>query len=150
MDTGTEDVSELFDNFNRQDPRSVFRRLDPDEYYLVYGDDSNIYDDTDSQGKFYVRVEWDRSRAIWGNFNTAFSGTELAAFNRSLYGAQLQYRSTDNTGQGDTKTELSVFASEAQTAFRHNEFLGTGGSLYFLRDRDICLLYTSPSPRDRG
>ena len=139
LDTGTEDVSELFDNFNRQDPRSVFRRLDPDEYYLVYGDDSNIYDDTDSQGKFYVRVEWDRSRAIWGNFNTAFSGTELAAFNRSLYGAQLQYRSTDNTGQGDTKTELSVFASEAQTAFRHNEFLGTGGSLYFLRDRDIVL-----------
>jgi len=139
LDTGTEDVSELFDNFNRADPRSVFRRLDPDQYYLVYGDDSNIYDDTDSQGKFYVRVEWDRSRAIWGNFNTAFSGTELAAFNRSLYGAQLQYRDTKNTNQGDTKTELSVFASEAQTAFRHNEFLGTGGSLYFLRDKDIVL-----------
>jgi len=139
LDTGTEDVSELFDNFNRKDPRSVFRRLDPDQYYLVYGDDSNIYDDTDSQGKFYIRVEWDRSRAIWGNFNTAFSGTELAAFNRSLYGAQLQYRDTKNTNQGDAKTELSVFASEAQTAFRHNEFLGTGGSLYFLRDKDIVL-----------
>ncbi len=139
MDTGTEDVSELFDNFNQKDPRSIFRRLDPDQYYPVYGDDSNLYDDTDSQGKFYVRVEWDRSRALWGNFNTAFSGTELAAFNRSLYGAQLQYRSPKNTAQGDTKTELSVFASEAQTAFRHNEFLGTGGSLYYLRDQDIVI-----------
>jgi len=139
FDTGTEDIEDIFDNFDQRDPRSVFRRLDPDQYYLVYGDDSNLYDDTDSQGKFYLRVEWDKSRALWGNFNTAFTGTELAPFNRSLYGGHLRHRSVENTALGDTKTEISVFASEAQTAFRHNEFLGTGGSLYYLRDQDIVL-----------
>ena len=139
LDTGTEDVSELFDDFNRQDPGSVFRRLDPDEYYLVYGDDSSVYDDTDSQGKLYLRVNWDDSHALWGNFNTAFSGTEFAAFNRSLYGAQYRYLGVPKTSQGDRKTELSAFISEAQTIFRHNEFIGTGGSLYYLRDQDIVI-----------
>jgi len=137
MDTGTEDVSKLFDDFHRKDPRSVFRRLDPDQYYPVYGDDSSIIDDTDSQGKLYVRVNWDRSRAIWGNFNTNFTGTEFAPFNRSLYGMQLLHNSTENTNLGEVKQHLNVFASKAQSLFRHNEFLGTGGSLYYLRDTDI-------------
>ncbi len=139
MDTGNEDVSELFDNFHRKDASSVFRRIDPDQYYLVYGDDSTIIDDTDSQGKLYLRVDWDRSHALWGNFNTAFSGTELAALNRSLYGAQFRHSSMDITDLGDSKTEISAFISEAQTLFRHNEFSGTGGSLYYLRDQDIVL-----------
>lgn len=139
MDTGHEDVSELFDDFHRKDARSVFRRIDPDQYYLVYGDDSSIVDDTDSQGKLYLRVDWDKSHALWGNFNTAFSGTELAAFNRSLYGAQYRHSSMNKTDMGDNKTEISAFMSEAQTVFRHNEFSGTGGSLYYLRDQDIVL-----------
>lgn len=137
MDTGTEDVSELFDNFHQKDPSSVFRRLDPDQYYPVYGDDSTLIDDTDSQGKIYVRVDWDRSRLIWGNYNTQFNGTELAPFNRSLYGAQLNYNTVEDTELGDTKGRLSAFAAKAQSLFRHNEFLGTGGSLYYLRDNDI-------------
>ena len=139
LDTGTEDVGELFDDFNRKDPQSVFRRLDPEQYYLVYGDDSSLYDDTDSQGKFYLRVEWDRSHLLWGNFNTAFTGAELAPFNRSLYGVRALHRSLESTASGDSSTEVSAFVSEAQTASRHNEFLGTGGSLYYLRDQDIVL-----------
>ena len=139
MDTGNEDVSELFSDFHRKDARSVFRRIDPDQYYLVYGDDSTIVDDTDSQGKLYLRVDWDKSHALWGNFNTAFSGTEYASFNRSLYGAQVRHSSMGVTTLGDNKTEISAFVSEAQTVFRHNEFSGTGGSLYYLRDQDIVL-----------
>ena len=139
LDTGKDDVSQLFDNFHRKDASGVFRRIDPDQYYLVYGDDSTIIDDTDSQGKLYMRVDWDKSHALWGNFNTAFSGTEFAPFNRSLYGAQLRHRSKQSTSLGDNKTEVSAFVSEAQTAFRHNEFTGTGGSLYYMRDQDIVL-----------
>lgn len=137
MDTGTEDIGELFDDFHRKDAQSVFRRLDPDQYYPVYGDNSTLVDDTDSQGKLYVRVDWDRSRLIWGNYNTNFTGTEFAPFNRSLYGAQLLHKSTNDTSLGDAKHSLNVFASKAQSLFRHNEFLGTGGSLYYLRDTDI-------------
>ena len=137
MDTGTAPIEDLFDDIHKKDSRSLFRRLGPDKYYPVYGDDSTLIDDTDSQGKLYVRVDWDKSRAIWGNYNTDITGTELSAFNRSLYGAKLAYKSTKVTKQGDHKTDITVFGSEAQSAFRHNQFLGTGGSLYYLKDTDI-------------
>ena len=137
LDTGTEDVKDLFDNFHRKDSTSIFRQLDPDQFYPVYGDDSQLYDDTDSQGKLYVRVDWDRSRFIWGNYNTNFTGTEFASFNRSLYGVQLLHNSTRDTNLGDPTHAVSVFASRTESLFRHNEFLGTGGSLYYLSDTDI-------------
>ena len=137
MDTGTAEIDELFDDIHKKDPESIFRRLDPDQYYPVYGDDSTIVDDTNSQGKMYVRVDWDKSKALWGNYNTDITGTELSTFNRSLYGAKLDHRSTKTTSDGDHKTDVTVFASEAQSAFRHNEFVGTGGSLYYLKDSDI-------------
>ena len=137
MDTGTADIDELFDDIHKKDSRSLFRRLDPDKYYPVYGDDSTLIDDTNSQGKMYVRVDWDKSRAIWGNYNTDMTGTELSAFNRSLYGAKLNHKSTQTTKDGDHKVDFTVFGSEAQSAFRHNQFLGTGGSLYYLKDTDI-------------
>ncbi|WP_299875085.1 hypothetical protein [uncultured Cocleimonas sp.] len=139
MDTGTDEIENLFDDIHKKDAQSLFRRLDPDKYYPVYGDDSTIIDDTNSQGKMYVRVDWDKSRAIWGNFNTDMTGTELSAFNRSLYGAKLNHKSTKITSNGDHKTDVTMFASEAQSAFRHNQFLGTGGSLYYLKDTDIVV-----------
>ncbi len=137
MDTGTAPIEDIFDDIHKKDPQSLFRRLDPDKYYPVYGDDSTLIDDTDSQGKLYVRVDWDKSRALWGNYNTDLTGTEFSSFNRSLYGAKLNHKSTQITDDGDHKTDITVFASESQSAFRHNQFLGTGGSLYYLKDTDI-------------
>ncbi len=137
MDTGEADIKDMFKNIQRKDPRSLFRNLDPDQYYYVYGDDSSSYKDTNSQGKFYIRAEWDKSKALWGNFNTGITGNEFANINRSLYGAKIQHSSMDVTKYGDNKTDLIVFGSEAQSAYAHNEFEGTGGSLYYLKHRDI-------------
>ncbi len=137
MDTTEDELHQLGDHLRRKDPQSLFRRLDPDRYYPVYGDDSTAQRDVNSQGAFYVRLEWDQSLAMWGNFNTLFTGNEFAQYNRTLYGAQLIHRDTRLTGFGDRKTEAYAFASEAATAFGHNEFIATGGSLYYLRDREV-------------
>jgi len=88
-DTREREVSELFDGFWDADPQDVFRRLDPDAYYPVYGDDSTTYRDVDTQGRLYVRVDWDKSQALWGNYNTGITGTEYGKYSRSLYGAAL-------------------------------------------------------------
>ncbi len=137
LDTREEELEDILDNIHRKDPQSVFRRLDPDRYYPVYGDDSTTISDTDTQGRMYVRVDWDKSQLLWGNFNTDVTGTEFAQYNRSLYGARAKYRSVETTELGDAKTQVQAFASEAQTSLGHSEFLGTGGSLYYLRHTDI-------------
>ncbi len=136
LDTGEESLDEL-GNLATKDPSDVFRRLDPDRYYAVYGDDSTTIRDVDSQGKFYVRLDWDRSHALWGNYHTGLTGTELVRYNRSLYGAKLHRRTFRTTSTGDPRGELILFGSENQTAPGHSEFLGTGGSLYFLKHTGI-------------
>ena len=136
-DTQEREVSELFEGFWDADPQDVFRRLDPDAYYPVYGDDSTTYRDVDTHGRLYVRVDWDKNQALWGNFNTGITGTEYGQYSRSLYGAALSWRSRRATALGEPGSELKLFGSEAQTAPGHSEFLGTGGSLYYLKHTDV-------------
>lgn len=136
-DTRERELDRLFDGFLDADARDVFRRLDPDAYYPVYGDDSTTTRDVDTQGKLYVRVDWDRSQALWGNFSTGFTGTEYGQYQRSLYGAALDYASRGSTRFGEPRTLVRAFGSEAQSAPGHSEFLGTGGSLYYLRHTDL-------------
>jgi hypothetical protein len=136
-DTQEREVSELFNGFWDADPQDIFRRLDPDAYYPVYGDDSVTYRDVDTQGRMYIRVDWDKNQALWGNFFTGITGTEFGQYSRALYGAAVNWRSRDTTDLGDAQTEARAFASEAQTAAGHDQFLGTGGSLYFLKNTDL-------------
>ncbi|WP_198032547.1 hypothetical protein [Aerolutibacter daejeonensis] len=136
-DTRERELRDLFDDFHEADPQDVFRRLDPDMYYPVYGDDSTTYRDVDTQGKLYVRVDWNQNQVLWGNYHTGITGTEFGQYNRSLYGAALNLRSNSTTVLGDPRSELRAFGSEAETAPGHSEFLGTGGSLYYLRHTDV-------------
>lgn len=136
-DTRESEISELFDGFLEPDARDVFRRLDPDQYYPVYGDDSTTYRDVDTQGRLYVRVDWDKSQALWGNFATGLTGTEYGQYARSLYGGAVNWRSRASTPLGEARRTMRAFGSEAQSAPGHSEFLGTGGSLYYLRHTDV-------------
>ena len=137
VDTQERELENLFDRFWSADPQDVFRRLDPDAYYPVYGDDSTTTRDVDTQGRLYVRMDWDKNQALFGNFNTGISGTEYAHYNRALYGGALSLRSRDATVLGEARSTLKAFASEAQTAPGHTSFLGTGGSLYYLKHTDL-------------
>lgn len=136
-DTRENEIKELFSGFLDPDARDVFRRLDPDQYYPVYGDDSTTYRDVDTQGRLYVRVDWDKSQALWGNFATGLTGTEYGQYVRSLYGGAIAWRSRASTPLGEARQTLRAFGSEAQSAPGHSEFLGTGGSLYYLRHTDL-------------
>src|SRR6185295_18876011 len=59
--------------------------------------------------------------------------------NRGLYGAKADIRSVQSTANGDEVTILKAFASQPDTAAAHDEFEGTGGSLYYLRHQDVVL-----------
>ncbi|MGV6857900.1 MAG: SdrD B-like domain-containing protein [bacterium] len=137
LDTTEDQIKHLGDRLKDKNPQQLFRKLDPDQFYPVYGDGSTTLSDVDTQGAFYVRVEWDKSEAKWGNFHSGITGNEFAQYDRTLYGAQLISRTTDLTRWGDHKTQINAFASEAQTAMAHNRFRATGGSLYYLREQDV-------------
>lgn len=138
-DTWNNEIKDIFRDIHRRDARSYFRKIDYDYLKFNYGDDSILLSDVDTQGKAYLRVEKDKSNFIWGNYNTGITGTEYGQYNRTLYGARAEYNSLDENYFGDTKIYMSAFASEPDTAFAHDEFLGTGGSFYYLNRRDIVV-----------
>jgi hypothetical protein len=136
-DTREEPLEDLFSNFAAKDPRALLRRLDPDRYYPVYGDDSTAIEDAPTQGKFYVRLEKGRSHAMWGNFHTRITGTDLVRYNRGLYGVKLHLESDAQTEYGERRGQLELFAADPGTLPARDEFRGTGGSLYYLRRQDL-------------
>ena len=137
LDTTEDDLDNLSDNLKRKDPRRVFRQLDPDRYYPVYGDDSTTTSDVDTQGALYLRVDWEKNQVLWGNYDTGLTDTEYMQYNRSLYGARVLLKSKDVTRFEDSKHSLNTFISESQTATARITFKATGGSLYYLKHTDI-------------
>lgn len=136
-DTREQPLEDLFTNFSSKDPRYLLRRLDPNVYYPVYGDDSTTLEDAPTQGKFFVRLEKGESQVMWGSFQTSITGSELTNFSRSLYGARARLVSDDTTSFGERKGRIEVFAADPGTLQSREEFRGTGGSLYYLRNQDI-------------
>ncbi len=136
-DTREQPVRDLFSNFTSKDPRYLLRRLDPEKYYPVYGDDSTLKEDAPTQGKFYVRLEKGDSHVMWGNFHTTINGTDFMQFRRGLYGGKLKWVSEQTTKWGEKRARVDLFAAEPGSVGARDEFRGTGGSLYYLRRQDI-------------
>lgn len=138
-DTREQPFENLFSNFDSKDPKYLLKRINPDLYYPVYGDDSTVFEDAPTMGKFYVRLEKGDSHVLWGNFQTGWTGNELTQYSRSLYGASLRLKSPSITRYGERTAVLDGFASEPGTLSSRDEFRGTGGSLYYLRHLDITV-----------
>jgi len=129
-------ITSSYDNQNKKS--KLFTNLDPDKYYPVYGDASKIiYDAGETQDGFYVLVEKDRSFFKWGSFNTDFKDTELATHNRTMSGGKVHFETVTTTRYGTPKSSFTSFYSKQKQEADHNEFLGTGGSLYYLKNKRV-------------
>jgi outer membrane protein OmpA-like peptidoglycan-associated protein len=138
-DTQEQPVRDLFSNFARKDPKDLLRRIDPNRYYPVYGDDSTTVQDAPTSGKFYVRLAKGDSSVLWGNFQTQMTGTDFIQYARTLYGLDIRYRSPETTALGEKKRSVDAFWAEPGTLESRQEFRGTGGSLYYLQNQDISV-----------
>lgn len=138
-DTGEDSLDHMFRGLDAKDPRQLLRRLDPNDYYPIYGDDSTAIDDAPTKGKFYVRLERGDSQVLWGSYKAIIQGTEFMRSDRALYGASSAYRSEKTTPFGERNTEVTIYAAQPDTLPQRDEFLGTGGSAYFMRRQDITI-----------
>ncbi|MBF0386139.1 MAG: hypothetical protein HQL27_09780, partial [Candidatus Omnitrophica bacterium] len=129
-------ITSSFDTDRKQ--KEIFKHIDPDEYYPIYGDQSKVdYRATATQGPLYLLIEWDKSSALWGNYDVSFSDTEFGKFSRSLYGAKVDFETLSRTKYGEPTSKAVLFRAQAQQKAAHVEYLATGGSLYYLKNADI-------------
>lgn len=137
LDTGEEDLDEIFDNFDDKTAQGLLERIDPDDYYPVYGDDSTYVEDAPTSGKLYVKVERGNSYALWGDYQSNIEETEYMRNQRALYGAQLQHETQQVTSRGEARGVVQLYAASPDTLPAKDRFVGTGGSTYFLKNNDI-------------
>ena len=114
----------------------LFRDIQPDEFYPVYGDDSVKGYDAQSTGALYVRVDKGSSYALYGDFTTQVSSrsgqtaTQLSQYNRSLNGARGHF-------ENDTVSS-NAFASRGTSSRVIDEFPAKGVSgFYTLTNTDV-------------
>ena len=136
-DTGEGSLKNMFKGLDGKDPQAALKRIDPNAYYPIYGDDSTAINDAPTNGKFYVRLEKGPSSVMWGNFRTAINGAHFMQSARALYGASAVYRSESVTSDGEAKRAVDAYAAQPSTVPSHDIFRGTGGSAYFLKHQDI-------------
>ena len=110
----------------------LFGTIDPSKYYTLYGDATSVRYDAASTEKLFVKLESDNFYAMFGDYNTGLTVTELGRYNRSLTGFKSEYRSD--------KLTVTAFATETEQAFIKDEIRGEGTSgLYQLSRQNIVL-----------
>lgn len=110
--------------------KSLFQTIDPNTYYTLYGDASQQNYDAASARKLYLKIERDQFYAMFGDYDTGLTVTELSRYSRRLNGLKSEYQGKN--------LELNVFASETAQAFVKDEIRGDGTSgLYRLSRRNI-------------
>jgi len=136
-DTREGPVKDIFSNFLDKSPDELFRRIDPAYYYPSFGDDGVVEQMAPTLGKFYAKASYHDDYAMWGNFKVGYLDNELAHIDRGLYGANLHFGSEQTTSFGERRIGMDGFAAQPGTVPSYEQFLGTGGSLYFLHHQDI-------------
>ena len=120
------------DKDTNEERQQLFQLIDPDTYFTVYGDKTTQDYDAASSEKLYVRLERGQFYALFGDYNTGISVTELTRYNRSLTGLKSELKTE--------RYELNLFASETDQNFVKDEIRGDGTSgLYRLRYPELVI-----------
>ena len=108
---------------DRKNRDKLFRDLDPDYLYSIYGDNSMLSYDAQTQSPLFVKIEKNQSYLLVGDFNTDLSLQEFTRYNRSLSGVKTDIK----VGGWDVK----AFGSLTDHKVIHNEIRGEGLSGYY-------------------
>ncbi|KQT31314.1 hypothetical protein ASG29_15250 [Sphingomonas sp. Leaf412] len=102
----------------RDRTRGLLGTIDPDRYYTVYGDRTQQGYDAATSRKLYLRLERPELVALFGDYETGFTDTQLGRYNRTLNGAKVAY-------QGRSVT-VTAFAADTDDRYARDEIQGNG------------------------
>ncbi|MDI6743357.1 MAG: hypothetical protein QMD11_11545, partial [Smithella sp.] len=110
---------------------SLFQSINPETYYTLYGDASQQQYDAASAKRLYVKIEKDQFYAMFGDYETGLTVTELSRYSRRVTGLK-----TEMHGK---HFEVSAFATENEQLFKRDEIPGDGTSGMYRLSRNNIL-----------
>ncbi len=116
----------------RDKDNKLFQIIDPDTYFTLYGDATDQNYDASSIRKLYLKIEKQHFYAMFGDYQTSLTITELSRYNRSFNGLKSEYNSD--------RYQFNLFAADTDQAFIKDEIQGDGTSgLYRLSRKSIII-----------
>lgn len=94
--------------------------VDPTQYYTLYADATQASFDAASSSRLYVKLERKQFYAMFGDYDTGLTVTELSRYSRTLNGVKSEYK-------GDT-VGYNAFATVTAQAYIKDEIPGNGTS----------------------
>ncbi|MDO6415806.1 hypothetical protein Q4F19_15550 [Sphingomonas sp. BIUV-7] len=114
----------------RDRDRGLLGVIDPDRYYTVYGDGSRQGYDAPTERKLYLRLERREFYALFGDYETGLTDTQLGRYSRTLNGVKTAYNGNHLT--------FTAFGAHTDELYARDEIQGNGLSgPYRLSGRDI-------------
>ena len=108
-----------YDSKRTYDPdRGLLGTIDPDRYYTVYGDGTQQGYDAPTRRKLYLRLERKQFYALFGDFETGFTETQLTRYDRTLNGVKAAYEGSHVRANG--------FAAHTDQLYERDEIQGNG------------------------
>jgi len=98
----------------KNDDTTLFRDINPNAYYPIYGDASVKGFDAQSQSRLYVKLEKGDHQIMWGDYVTDSKQNDhihLGRFHRTVTGASARYKTQES--------EITVFGARPH----HNHFV---------------------------
>jgi uncharacterized repeat protein (TIGR01451 family) len=106
--------------------------VDPNQYFMLYGDASERGQDAASASKLYLKIERGQFYAMFGDFDTGLSVTELSRYQRRFNGVKSAYEGKH--------LKYTAFAARNAQSYARDEIEGDGTSgLYHLAAQNILL-----------
>lgn len=94
--------------------------VDPTQYYTLYADASQARFDAASASRLYVKLERRQFYAMFGDYDTGLSVTELSRYSRTLNGVKSEYKGE--------KAGYNAFATVTAQSYIKDEIPGNGTS----------------------
>lgn len=111
-----------YDNKKQTDPDAPIGQtavgVNPEEVYPVYGDATIGQQDAASAKKLYIRIEREKFYAMFGDYQTNLTVTDLTRYQRQLTGFKSEYK-------GD-KVNYNLFAARTATLLQSEEIPADG------------------------
>ncbi len=106
--------------------------VEPDRYYTLYGDATEQRHEAASAGKLYLRLERRQFAALFGDYETGLTVTELSRYRRTLNGLRAEW--------AGERYGYTAFAAESDQGFVRDELPGDGTSgLYRLSRQPLIV-----------
>ena len=109
-----------YDTTKQTGDQILKQAVDPTQYYTLYADATQARFDAASTSRLYVKLERKQFYAMFGDYDTGLTVTELSRYSRTLNGVKSEYK-------GET-LGYNAFATMTAQAYIKDEIPGNGTS----------------------